>query len=271
MLPTTLEGSDRTGNRRETSCFVLGHVLPFSNRDSGRVSLQSADSMLRGGFLAVGSRRIRDAANGGIRARPGEPVLVSYLCASTYNSFLRARRFSNLTVRLSTRDTRRLTRCYGVLYDGIVRDTTLSTMPVYKSIVAFVALAYLLAATGGAAGAVLCIGADGQVAIENATGGGCASFAWETTERPATGSAMRPTVPLSGPCDPCIDIPLGTGHVDKQAVLEGTPPSADQHLVPDCQSDTVCSRATHTAGTTARICPFTNTTLTHLRTVCLLT
>jgi hypothetical protein len=164
-----------------------------------------------------------------------------------------------------------LTRWYGVLYDGIVRESTLSTMPVYKSIVAFMALAYLLAATGGAAGVVACIGADGHVAIEYAINGTCTSFGCEKTERPSTSSAIRPTVPSNSHCGSCIDIPFGAAEVNKQPVLHGTPPSANLHLVPDCQSDAVGSGTTHAAGMTAQICPFANTTLTHLRTVCLLT
>lgn len=154
---------------------------------------------------------------------------------------------------------------------GWGEERQLSTIPVYKSIVAFVALAYLLAATGPAGGAVLCIGADGQAAIEYANKGACASFAWETTERPSTGSAIRPTVPPNNHCGSCIDIPLRPDEVNNQLVLHRMSPSANLHLVPDCQSDIVCSRTAYAAGTTAQICPFTNTTLAHLRTVCLLT
>ena len=144
-------------------------------------------------------------------------------------------------------------------------------MPVYKSIVPFVALAYLLAATGPAAGAVLCIGADGHVAIEYATGGGCTSFVCENTARPSTDSAIRPTVPPNSHCGSCVDIPLRPDGINNQLVLHKMSPSANLHLVSHGQWDVVCSEPTHVAGTTAQICPFANTTLTHLRTVCLLT
>jgi hypothetical protein len=121
-------------------------------------------------------------------------------------------------------------------------------MPVYKSIVAFMALAYLLAATGGAAGLVACIGADGHVAIEYATGGGCTSFVCEKTERPSAGAAIRPAVPPSSHCGSCVDIPFGAGEATKQPVLHRMSPSANLHLVPDGQWDVARSRTTHAAG-----------------------
>ena len=144
-------------------------------------------------------------------------------------------------------------------------------MPLYKTIVPFVALAYLLAATGPVGGAVLCIGTDGHVAIEYATGGGCTSSVCEKTERPSTDPAIRPTVPPNSHCSSCIDIPLRPDEVNNQLILHRMSPSANLNLVPHGQWDVVCSRRAYVAGTTTQICPFANATLAHLRTVCLLT
>ena len=143
------------------------------------------------------------------------------------------------------------------------------TMPVYKSIVAFMALACLIAATG-VGGTVLCIGADGNATIEYATGGTCTSYACERTERLSTSSAIRPTVPANGHYGSCIDIPLGAGEATKQPVLP-TSPSPSLYLAPDCQSDMVGSWTACAAGTTSQFCPAANTTLALLRTVVLLT
>jgi len=73
--------------------------------------------------------------------------------------------------------------------------------------VLIILLAYILAQAGGGAGVVLCLGADGHVALKTADGV-CGELFDASSEREAEPSNSEALTPNTENCGPCTDLPV---------------------------------------------------------------
>ena len=86
-----------------------------------------------------------------------------------------------------------------------------------KSLQSFiiVLLSVFLLMSGQVIGTVLCIGADGHIAVEVAQNGRCGSLSTPVPPR----EHITKMLPSTDHCGPCIDVSLSTSNIDDQPLL----------------------------------------------------
>lgn len=85
----------------------------------------------------------------------------------------------------------------------------------FQSII-IVLLSVFLLTPGQMIGTVLCIGADGHIAVEVAENGRCGSL---STPVPPPREHITKMLPSTDHCGPCVDVSLSTSNIDDQPLL----------------------------------------------------
>ena len=78
-----------------------------------------------------------------------------------------------------------------------------------------VLLSVFLLMSGQVIGTVLCIGADGHIAVEVAQNGRCGSLSTPVPPR----EHITKMLPSTDHCGPCVDVSLSTSNIDDQPLL----------------------------------------------------
>lgn len=156
-------------------------------------------------------------------------------------------------------------------YFPLIRDNALNTGKVKKSIAAFVAATYLFMMMVSAVELVLCIEPDGSMSVEYAENGVCISFSDAKAESSSIVELARLSVPSNSDCGACIDISLGAGELDEHTVVHGTASPTGPYLVTESRLDVAEHRAAQPDLPETETAFSIDSTLSCLRTVCLLT
>jgi len=153
----------------------------------------------------------------------------------------------------------------------LIRGGALNTGKVQKSIAAFVAAAYFFMTLVSAVEFVTCIDPDGSMSVECAENGVCTSFSGANTESFSVVELARLSVPSKGHCGDCIDIQLAAFELDEHTIVHGTALHTGPYLATESRLDVAEHWTAQPDLPETETASSIDSTLSCLRTVCLLT